>query len=563
MDEFLHKYRHSGSLEEIRDDLGIYLKVLRSEMIELINEDYVDFVNLSANLIGLDQSIGTIKKPLDDLRNEIVGVKCDLEANMEQIRKALEEKRSLDLMSRDLQSMKKLGKRLEKSEQQLSTKTVYDLGNVERMSQDFVHLRDYFKYSEKYLKGEVIDRVREVSGKMMNIFRTFFLDAIRTSNRTDLEASLRIYATINECTVVENIYRSEIVSPYLESIATEQSLQNSPTGLPGIYDRILEFIEIQMRDLLAITKLMNDDRFDFLTNSFWTEVEKRLEVSMSSIFAPGNPNFFYQKYTSTMDFLKRLETHMKAGVDLRCHKQYKSFQTRWNLPVYFQIRFQEIGGAVEGAFCKEFSERSVLSPQSSSKVRLTPIAKALENVSLCWAEGVYLDPLMARFLKLTLQIYARISAWIDEIANEKQFNPKMWSLKRADILMIILSDIVHIKQSIAPLIDTVFKLLTRPANISIDRCFGETLACFKRNEEVIHKELFDLLLFESQLPIKQVTDIPRLYRKTNRDVPTKACPYVDEMLKPIIQFAATYKAQLGAEATTKLLVDIFSKLNIL
>jgi hypothetical protein len=47
-----------------RDDLGLYLKVLRSSMIELINEDYADFVNLSTNLVGLDTVILRLKEPL-------------------------------------------------------------------------------------------------------------------------------------------------------------------------------------------------------------------------------------------------------------------------------------------------------------------------------------------------------------------------------------------------------------------------------------------------------------------------------------------------------------------
>ena len=33
-------------------------------MIELINEDYADFVNLSTNLVGLDTSIQKLKEPL-------------------------------------------------------------------------------------------------------------------------------------------------------------------------------------------------------------------------------------------------------------------------------------------------------------------------------------------------------------------------------------------------------------------------------------------------------------------------------------------------------------------
>lgn len=38
----------------------------------------------------------------------------------------------------------------------------------------------------------------------------------------------------------------------------------------------------------------------------------------------------------------------KAMVDqFHQHKQYKSFLMRWNLPVYFQIRFQEIATSLE------------------------------------------------------------------------------------------------------------------------------------------------------------------------------------------------------------------------
>ena len=34
--------------------------------------------------------------------------------------------------------------------------------------------------------------------------------------------------------------------------------------------------------------------FDFLVNSFWPEVEERLELHLPSIYAPGNPEMFYQ-----------------------------------------------------------------------------------------------------------------------------------------------------------------------------------------------------------------------------------------------------------------------------
>lgn len=61
-----------ANLETMRDDLGIYLKSLRSAMIELINKDYADFVNLSSNLIGLDKAITCIQLPLGQLKEELL-----------------------------------------------------------------------------------------------------------------------------------------------------------------------------------------------------------------------------------------------------------------------------------------------------------------------------------------------------------------------------------------------------------------------------------------------------------------------------------------------------------
>lgn len=61
-----------ANLEVMRDDLGIYLKTLRSSMIEMINKDYADFVNLSSNLIGLDKAITSIQLPLGQLKEELL-----------------------------------------------------------------------------------------------------------------------------------------------------------------------------------------------------------------------------------------------------------------------------------------------------------------------------------------------------------------------------------------------------------------------------------------------------------------------------------------------------------
>ena len=77
-------------------------------MIDLINEDYADFVSLSANLIGLDQSIDNIQKPLEQFRDEIAGIKTMIDENVAEINSKLENKRQLRELKRNLQSLKKV-----------------------------------------------------------------------------------------------------------------------------------------------------------------------------------------------------------------------------------------------------------------------------------------------------------------------------------------------------------------------------------------------------------------------------------------------------------------------
>ena len=51
VENFVVECRRKVQLEMLRNDLHVYLKILQSAMVELINKDYADFVNLSTNLV--------------------------------------------------------------------------------------------------------------------------------------------------------------------------------------------------------------------------------------------------------------------------------------------------------------------------------------------------------------------------------------------------------------------------------------------------------------------------------------------------------------------------------
>lgn len=53
VDTFVADCRKRVQLEEMREDLEQYYRLLKTAMVELINKDYADFVNLSTNLVSL------------------------------------------------------------------------------------------------------------------------------------------------------------------------------------------------------------------------------------------------------------------------------------------------------------------------------------------------------------------------------------------------------------------------------------------------------------------------------------------------------------------------------
>lgn len=48
------------------------MKELKTELVELINSDYADFINLSTNLNGVDRMMEDLRKPLDRMKDDAI-----------------------------------------------------------------------------------------------------------------------------------------------------------------------------------------------------------------------------------------------------------------------------------------------------------------------------------------------------------------------------------------------------------------------------------------------------------------------------------------------------------
>jgi hypothetical protein len=92
-------------------------------------------------------------------------------------------------------------------------------------------------------------------------------------------------------------------------------------------------------------------RFDIMANVIWEEFARAVMEDLGGvIFAAGRPSEFRRNHHLSTAFLRTLEFYapsVQAVASMRTHQLYGAWEKRWQLPVYFQMRWKEVVGKVE------------------------------------------------------------------------------------------------------------------------------------------------------------------------------------------------------------------------
>ncbi|EFN61983.1 Conserved oligomeric Golgi complex subunit 2 [Camponotus floridanus] len=563
VDNFLQDHRKNDKLETMRDDLGVYLKLLRSAMIDLINRDYTDFVNLSSNLIGLDKAINDLQAPLGQLREEVMQVRQALDDEIVSISTNLNNNLKIRERKQSLYSLQHVYKSLKKLSSILSMKTFMENPTkIDILEQAAIELNQ-LKFHMSRCKLDIsIDQGKEsieLENLYLNCLNELFLACIHEKNSNLAIRCLRIYLTLDKITNAEELVRHELVRPLIYNIVNEENLQSDPLGLQSIYHKLLNILNVELKQLLDITlhpERISVKGFNFLVNSFWAEVEEKIEQYIKSIFAPGDPVLFHKRYTATLEFLTKLEAECITSeilMTLRNHPQYKSFLKKWNLPVYFQIRFQEIAGHVETVLVEPVSPDSItgsLISLAQENFSLHATNVVWDNLLRIWAENIYLYQLFHKFWKLSLQICSRYQTWCQSamkqvwpIINETNNSNDSEHCTRLNFLVYLYTDINKLINALPSFLQMVQSKIKND-NVTISKLLedslGETAKNLANLLPLVTKEIVNELSEQCVTYLKQVSDIPRLFRRTKRDVPTKPCSYVKSAIVPLTNFHIDY-----------------------
>ncbi|CAG2199435.1 COG2 [Mytilus edulis] len=289
-----------------------------------------------------------------------------------------------------------------------------------------------------------------------------------------------------------------------------------------MYAKILEFVPLHCKILRDVTTGSSDTV---------------REAGTSSIFAPGNPAAFHQKYNTSMDFLCKFEKlcGSKASVKrLREHPSYHTFIHKWSLPVYFQIRFQDIAGQLETALCTGLNTVT-----GHLYVRNSGGSRYRCSVDMPWIHDLYQD----------------------EIVNKKSPEVKPNPVNEDN-------PSEGQQHNDGPTVSIIFADILKPrlCALGVDNV-DSLLDNIRESNDQIKSELPQFQSYIVQdvcskcaVHLKQVNDIPRLYRRTNREVPSKPSQYIQNVCKPLTNLLEDRGSVLSESVKNGLLQDIFSSL---
>ncbi|KAG0187393.1 Conserved oligomeric Golgi complex subunit 2 [Apophysomyces sp. BC1034] len=283
-DRFLSSRRHLG-LETLKTELNGHLKLLKTELVELINRDYQDFINLSTNLKGVDKAIDDLKKPLIRMELQVQDVRTHFQQVIDTLEQQLEHRTEVE----DL---------LEINADVPTTSLVVEGGDgvpiddslgkqIERVAIEFnqmQHLVGRGKHLPFVIENEWrIARIKEtLQHKLSRTLTTALSRLPSDESKSSLLQCLRTYALIDQTHIAECLIREKYVRPFLTKTITRKAIESprmngsltaTDNPLTTMYGKILTFVSKDMCPILEVTRrTLKGTNYEVLVNSLWVEV---------------------------------------------------------------------------------------------------------------------------------------------------------------------------------------------------------------------------------------------------------------------------------------------------
>ncbi|XP_057672437.1 conserved oligomeric Golgi complex subunit 2 [Diorhabda carinulata] len=558
VDISLSKFTLKSDLETLKRDLKSYGIELQQQMTEILKNETEAIVNLAEYLTNLNAKIEHLSLPFFQLREEIMALlKLIKTAEMSYkmmlygIKNNNTNKNNLNLKLGAISSSVYIDKMLKSSADSFE-----DIISLEHIVAKYSFQRSYMD-ELNIITTDMKDIMVNIENQLVNIINKKFLKAVENEDTVTITKCLRMYENLKKQDEAQDIYRIEVVKPYLRKLFNQKGTEKSSQNLDEIYDKVVYFIDTEMDVLHRVLESNGDfKKINFVYNSFWKEFDKQSREGLPYITAPGNPELFQKRYKSTYEILLKIATKCGDKNIVIEDDTFIEHLKRFNLPVYLEIRYQRIAGDFETAIYFESNE--FVSPDNEISCYLKPTVALWNAVSQCFHEDIYLDQLADQFVKLSMLTLSRYLKWC-ETTLQSNFSTNQ---STEQFIMNCLIDFSIVEKFMCPAIETpadinntVYKILDSSVVTLVPKIVKANLKSITNVLNLMKSSLVKMKVEEIYYQLQHVEAIPRLYRRTNRSIPKEASPYMVEAVKPITTFHSAFQNVISHKST-EILNDI-------
>jgi len=580
-DSYVAELRRYVPLDTLHQELDRHLAFLKNRLVEVINEDYNDFVSLSTKLVDVDGAVLRMKRPLLELRGKLEAVQAAVQGEMNELNERLKRRTDvaaardvLDLMQDTAHVASKVEKLLVEVEAGASPLTGADLDSrarlLERVASEVSRLNFYCnKGKDLPFIQQMQPRAEKYCQQLNGHLQSALDGALQARSNSSLFHCLHAYSSLGNSTGAEAAVAAGLVAPLVARVVAAHSSTGPRQGadtLASVFAALREELESGCGYLLdiALNPQSGLHSFNFLGNSVLKEVHAALAKHLSRAFSPGVPAAFLANYHASMKFLEGLEGYCRSLASVEAFRgcaEYTSFMKRWNLSVYFSLRFQDIAGKMDTVLT--CTELQLAEPGEKQPAGLHTAAAASLWSSLHWclSSEVYVDALAERFVRLTLQLLGRFHYWLSmglklreahasggKAAPAKAENlcfewaaklgPEQMALLRSDVSTLV----EHISAEFTEVVRTRLQSM-EPQTLqavlgAVQHRTAEIAALGAPLTNGVAKVLADRCV----QVLKQLRGITATYRATRRPMPTRPSHYVASVLTALRQFLGSGEA---------------------
>ncbi|KAI2502977.1 protein of unknown function (DUF3510) [Fragilaria crotonensis] len=431
----------------------------------------------------------------------------------------------------------------------------------------------------------------------------------------------------------ENAFARVAIMPLIRSKLSMGRLDQGGSrgecaGLPSLLQDILESISQTFGPVLRLSESIFDREVDLVTAGVWVPIATALMADAGvkmAIFSPGIASILQKNYLALDNFLSELasrllssetvsttasagslehlyyspdistETVARAQARVYAHPKTAEFTKKWNLPIYYQLRFGDCCSRLNAAVDRTQKEGWAADIYAGKEDELEKLRaeyglelplfiEVFVILSSFWNSDIFLRPLTHRFLRGAVQVVGRVAAFVEDglegriqfgeevkqvteengssETNANRFDKQVDSSRAPYCWGEVLEDVAAVAWDLTVLES---KLTHEYASAAVSGAVGvgasaeETEQMEKLVRGILedaasiisplvqkawNKVIVELLISKCSGPLGAVKGVAATYRMTNRPSPTNPSPFVPTILRPLIQFNDEFRRKI-------------------